>query len=102
MESALRQSDNEAKAVQKTPHRVTLDSMESKVERVEFIHPQCADYMTLAVIKMSNGYVLVGKSAPADPENFNRELGCKFAREDAMRQLWSLEGYALRERLNSP
>lgn len=56
--------------------------------------------MTIAVVSLENGYILVGKSASADPDNFNAELGQKFAREDAMRQMWPLEGYALRERLH--
>lgn len=97
--SSLQQSDNEAAAVQKTPNRVSLESMEAKVKSVEFINPSAAPYMTIAVVIIDNGYVLIGKSAPADPENFNRELGQKFAREDAIRQMWPLEGYALREKL---
>jgi hypothetical protein len=42
---------------------------------------------------------VIGKSAPASPENFNAELGKKFAYEDAVRQLWPLMGFALRDRL---
>jgi hypothetical protein len=49
---------------------------------------------------MKNGFTLVGKSAPASPENFDREKGQRFAYEDAIKQLWPLEGYALRERLS--
>lgn len=97
--SSLQISDNEAAAVQKTPNRVTLESMEAKVSKVQYINPSEASYMTIAVVILENGYVLIGKSAPADPENFNAELGKKFAREDAIRQMWPLEGYALRERL---
>jgi hypothetical protein len=57
--------------------------------------------LTLCLIVMKNGFVVVGKSAPASPANFNRELGAKLAREDAIRQLWPLMGYALREHLQS-
>ena len=42
----------------------------------------------------------MGKSAPADADNFDEALGEKFAREDAIRQMWVLEGYLLRERLS--
>ncbi len=97
--SSLQLADEQAAAVQKTQNRVTLESMENKIKTVEYIIPKEASYMTIAVVITQNGYVLVGKSAPADPENFNAELGKKFAREDAVRQMWSLEGYALRERL---
>lgn len=55
--------------------------------------------LTVCILVMRNGFVVIGKSAPASPENFNRELGDKFAYEDAVRQLWPLMGYALRDRL---
>lgn len=55
--------------------------------------------MTLYFITMRNGFVVVGKSAPASPENFDAEKGKTFAREDAIRQLWPLMGFSLRDRL---
>ncbi len=54
---------------------------------------------TICILVMRNGFVVIGKSAPASPENFNAELGRKFAYEDAVRQLWPLMGFALRDRL---
>ncbi|UDF30130.1 UNVERIFIED_ORG: hypothetical protein LHK14_02040 [Roseateles sp. XES5] len=101
MTSSLQVSDAESTAVQKTLHRVSLDAIENEVASIEYIRPNGADYMTIAVVIMRNGYVVLGKSAPADPENFNKELGEKFAREDAIRQIWPLMGYALREKLAS-
>jgi hypothetical protein len=50
---------------------------------------------------LDNGFVLVGKSAPADPGNFNEELGRNFAKDDALRQMWPLEGYLLCEKLTA-
>lgn len=55
--------------------------------------------LTICVLVMKNGFMVVGKSACASPENYNAELGNKIAREDARRQIWALEGYALRNRL---
>jgi hypothetical protein len=57
--------------------------------------------LTICILVMRNGFTVIGKSAPAAPENFNPELGCKLAYEDAVRQMWPLMGYALRERLFS-
>src|SRR5690242_5318865 len=54
---------------------------------------------TVCLLTLQNGYSVVGKSAPASPENFDADLGRKIAREDARRQIWALEGYALRSRL---
>lgn len=96
---SLEVTDAESKAVQKTPNRVSLESIKAKIASVEYMHPAELPTMTIAVVVMSNGYAIVGKAAPADPENFNPELGRKFAYEDAVRQIWPLEGYALRERL---
>ena len=97
---SLRATDDASKAVQKTPHRVTLDSMLARVVDEEYIHPDCAPHMTICVVLLENGFVLVGKSAPADDRNFDEELGRKFAHEDAIRQMWAFEGYLLRERLD--
>ena len=55
--------------------------------------------LTICVLVLKNGFTIVGKSACASPENFNAELGNKIAREDARRQIWALEGYALRNKL---
>lgn len=58
------------------------------------------DLLTICILVMQNGFTIIGKSAPASPENFDPEKGKTFAYEDAIRQLWPLEGYALRERLS--
>lgn len=92
-------TEDEAAAVAKTPNRVTLDSMKDKIEEIDYLHPNGAQHMTIAVVYLNNGYILVGKSVPADAENFDKELGKKFAFEDALRQLWPLEAYALRNRM---
>lgn len=113
---SLKVTDAESAAVAVAP-RVSLQSMEDKIAlRADFIVGEALDAMNAAfardypahrsleilsvcVITMENGFTVIGKSAPASPENFNAELGKKFAYEDAVRQLWPLEGYALREQL---
>lgn len=97
--SSLEVTDSEAAAVQKTGNRVTLASINEKVETVEYVNPTLAPHFTLAIVKLKNGYVVTGQSAPADPANYNEELGKKFAFEDAVRRVWPLEGYALCEKL---
>lgn len=58
------------------------------------------DVLSIYVLVLKNGFTVIGKSAPASPENFDRELGMKLAYEDAIRQLWPLMGFALRDRLH--
>jgi len=55
---------------------------------------------TICQITMKNGYTVIGKSACADPAEFNAAEGEKWAWQDALRQVWPLLGYALRERLH--
>lgn len=59
------------------------------------------DILTVCVLVVRNGFTVIGKSAPASPENFNADLGRKFAYEDCIRQLWPLMGYALRDKLHN-
>ena len=98
--SSLEITDTESKAVQKTENRVSLESMVNKIMHTEYINPDVLPHMTIAVIVLGNGWGLVGKSAPADAENFDAILGRKFAYEDAIRQMWQLEGYLLRDRMH--
>jgi hypothetical protein len=57
------------------------------------------DLLTISIVQMKNGFTVIGKSAPASPANFDVELGRKLAYEDAVRQIWPLMGFALRDRL---
>jgi hypothetical protein len=100
--SSLQLGDDQAAAVQKSPNRVTLASIEDKVVTVEYVNPATAPEFTVAIMRLQNGYAVLGQSACADPANFNEELGRKFAREDALRKVWALEGYLLRQRLAMP
>lgn len=91
--------------------RVSLADMEGKIAHKHFVNAGNAvgegmfesslGLMTLCFLVMQNGFVVVGKSAPASPENFDESKGRQFAYEDAIKQLWPLEGYALRDRLSA-
>lgn len=59
------------------------------------------DVLTICLLVMRNGFTIIGKSAPASAANFDAELGAKLAYEDAVRQVWPLMGFALRDRLHS-
>lgn len=97
MESEALKTTEAESAANATAPRVTLESMEAKIKDVHYLLVN--EILTLCVLKMENGFYVVGESAPASPANFSEELGKKFAYENAIRQLWKLEGYALRDRL---
>lgn len=107
------QQTEDYSASKSTHPRVSLGDMEAKiVSEVYFTAGQAArglslpstapmDLLTLCILTMRNGFTVIGKSAPASPENFDEDKGQRFAYEDAIKQLWPLEGYALRERLSA-
>lgn len=97
---ALTATDNRSKAVQKTPWRVSLASMERRIVSEEYINPDIMPHMTICLIKLDNGYVLLGKSTPVDAANFDEKLGREYAYEDALCQMWPLEAYAMRDHLS--
>ncbi len=51
--------------------------------------------LTLAIVTMRNGFKQVGESACVDPANFDKDLGEKYALENAISHLWKPMGYAL-------
>lgn len=55
--------------------------------------------MTVCALSLRNGYIVTGESAAASPENFDKEIGMKIARDNARNKIWALEGYLLREKL---
>ncbi len=92
-----------------TAPRVALSDIEGAIAEKHFIrgdhalgvpgvHKQLG-LLTLCFVVMKNGFTIVGKSAPASPENFDPEKGREFAYQDAIRQLWPLMGFALRDKL---
>lgn len=95
----LQSSEAIAASVQKTPFRVTLESIEAKVVREEYINPLAVPHLTICVLVLQNGYSCIGTSAPADPANFDAAAGKTFARADALRKVWPLEGYLLRQEM---
>jgi hypothetical protein len=108
--SSLKASDDAAAAVAVAP-RVALADIEAAIaSRHDFRAGEALaalnlpgtmghDLLSICILTMKNGFMVIGKSAPASPENFDAELGRKFAYEDCIRQLWPLMGFELRERL---
>jgi len=85
--------------------RLTPELIRSKISMEKYLYPHEigpseAPTTTICVLTLLNGFTVVGKSACADPANFNKDLGAKIAFQDAERQIWSLEGYLLKEKLN--
>lgn len=74
------------------------DLLDKPLDNIE--HMSTLQSMTICTIVMKNGFIVIGKAAPADPRNYSKDIGMKNAYEDAVRQLWPLMGFALREHLH--
>lgn len=88
--SSLEATDAASEAVRKG-FRITLDDLKARVDDVEYI---TREHLTICVIKLDNGFYLVGKSAPVDPDNYNAAYGEELAHADALRQAWPLLAFA--------
>jgi hypothetical protein len=80
-----------------TAPKITEDAIKNRVADIKFLYH---DHLTICVLTVTNGFMVVGKSAPASPANYDRCLGENIAFDDAIKQLWPLEGYLLREKLS--
>jgi len=91
-------SEAQARLTQSKFPRVTEDHIKSKITNVHFIEQ---DNTTVCIITMKNGFKFLGHSTPADPRNYDRDIGEHYAYENAFKQIWSHEGYLLREQLSA-
>jgi hypothetical protein len=78
--------------------RVTEQSIKDKIEHVGYL---LQGFTTICTITMKNGFKFHGFSTPASELNFDSEIGKRYAYDNAFRQIWTHEGYLLRERLHA-
>lgn len=109
--------EQEIQAKGKTAPRVTLADIEANIASEHYftaqegvfgshpgfdpqpVIPPALGLLTFCVLVLRNGFTVTGESACASPENFDAEVGCKIARQNAVAKLWPLMGYELRSKL---
>lgn len=113
MESKSLETTEAECAAGRTAPRVSLSDIKAKIASEyyynagdlarSFEHPEHSslDVLTICLVVLDNGFTIIGKSAPASADNFDEALGQKLAYEDAVRQIWPLMGFALREQLHT-
>jgi hypothetical protein len=90
--------EKEVQAKKLTAPRVNRDLIDGKIVEAHYYRfPNTT--LTVCALEMENGFLAVGHSAAASPENFDAEVGRKLAYEHAYSTLWALEGYLLREKI---
>ena len=79
--------------------KVTLEGIKSKIKGETYlVLPDGKS--TLCILELENGFTIKGLSACVDAANFDLMLGRKYAYENAIEQIWPLEGYLLAEKMN--
>lgn len=79
------------------PRLKPADIDQAIVSEQYYVFPKTT--LTVCALTLKNGFIVTGESAAASPENFDKEVGRKIARENARNKIWSLEGYVLRNKL---
>jgi hypothetical protein len=88
--------------------RITLDMLLGFIKEVHYQRGDAAidvpaDHplttMTLCFCVLKNGWMVIGKAAPASAVMYDPEIGRKLAHEDCIRQIWPLLGFVLRQSL---
>lgn len=77
--------------------RVTEESIKEKIADVKY---WSHGLTTICIITMKNGFRFTGTSTPAHANNYDSKIGERYAYDNAFRQIWTHEGYLLRETLS--
>jgi len=81
-----------------TAPRITPEQIDATIVGEQY-HVFEGTTLTVCCLMLANGFTVTGESACVSPESFDAELGRKIARENAKQKIWTLEGYALRNKL---
>lgn len=83
--------------IETIPNKVTVGAMFDKIRNTQYLNIP-GTTTTICYLTMQNGFTILGQSACVDPKEYNAALGEKYAYENAVEQIWQLEGYLLAER----
>lgn len=77
--------------------KLTKEFLESEIERAEY--NRMTSTITHCTIVTKSGFTFTGESACVDPNNYNKELGEKYAYENAFEKMWMPYGFWLHKAL---
>ena len=79
--------------------KVTIEQIKAKIKSESYlVLPD--GRTTLCMLTLENGYTIKGLSACVDPAEFDLSYGRQYALQDAINQVWPLEGYLLAEKIH--
>ena len=79
-----------------TPTKVTREHLGMRIASADYV-VMPDGRTTVCQLTMQNGFTVRGESSCVSAENFNKELGEKYAYEKAFDNAWAFEGYLLAE-----
>lgn len=79
--------------------KITLEHIQSKIVGESYTTLPSGKVM-VCELTLRNGYTVRGEAAVVCKENFVQEIGQKISKQNAVNQIWQLEGYLLQERLH--
>lgn len=91
--------DDVEDAISQENYFTAWDGAEAGPNHVSHRPDPALKLLTFCVLVLKNGFTVTGESACASPENFNAAIGREIARADAVRKVWPLLGFRLRDQL---
>lgn len=76
--------------------RVTKEALEANIKEATYFYH---GLLTICVIELMNGFTVVGESACASPENYDKDVGERLSYGDAKNKIWALMGYELKSKV---
>ena len=95
---AISMAEAQAIVETKPAPRITADGIKAVIAQAEYFRSRT---LTICILTLRNGFHIIGKSACASPENYDRAVGERYAYDDAFDQVWAFEAYLLKERLSA-
>lgn len=89
-------TEQEIQAITVAP-RVTKDDVLDAIAKEEFLYTAT---LTFCVLTLVNGWTVTGESACASPANYNKEIGDRLAKDNAISKIWGFLGFSLKEKLH--
>ena len=77
--------------------KLTKEFLESEIKEVQY--QRLSGTVTHCTIVTKSGFTFTGESACVDPNNYNKELGEKYAYENAFEKMWMPYGFWLHKAL---
>lgn len=76
--------------------QVKFEDLDAKVAVAEY-HRIGETTAIVCSLTLQSGFVVIGQAACLNPDVFDEQAGCELAYQDAMRKLWELEAYRVKE-----